>query len=118
MALSEIAASPKVSGSREPRVPASVAGIVELLIEPTEVFVRATGASQDEPFQLRIEITGTVPPFARSYVISLSPTVLTGVTPFVEQLVGFALVSQNFWFSSKSMFVVPCGLCTRVQKSS
>jgi hypothetical protein len=36
----------------------------------------------------------------------------------VEQFVGVALGSQNFWFSSKSMFVVPDGFWTRDQNSS
>ena len=66
MARNEIAASPNVNGSSEPRPPLSVAGIAELLIEPSEVPARTVGASQEEPFQLRIEIVGTVPPFARS----------------------------------------------------
>src|SRR6266550_6351948 len=53
--------------------------------------------------------------------MSLSPAVLTGVSagaePLFAQLVGFAVRSQNFWFSSKSMFVVPDGFWTRDQKS-
>jgi hypothetical protein len=51
-------------------------------------------------------------------VISLSPSVRSGVTLFVEQFVGFAFGSQNFLFSSKSMFVAPCGELTRDQNSS
>src|SRR5215212_321556 len=42
--------------------------------------------------------------------MSLSPLVLTGVTPF-DDLV-------ELWFSSKSMLVVPDGSCTRDQNSA
>ena len=51
--------------------------------------------------------TGFVPPCERSYWISRSPAVRTGVTPLPE------IVSD--WLNSKSMFVVPCGSCTRCQ---
>ena len=55
-------------------------------------------------------------------MISLSPTVRSGVvgvtpTPLLAQFVGTAFGSQNFWFSSKSMFVVPDGFWTRDQNS-
>src|SRR5919112_2591553 len=42
--------------------------------------------------------------------MSLSPFVLTGVTPFADLVV--------LWLSSKSMLVVPEGSCTRVQNSA
>ena len=44
---------------------------------------------------------------------------VSGVTffPLVAQFVGVAAGSQDFWLSSKSMFVVPDGFWTRAQKS-
>src|SRR5215212_9559629 len=55
--------------------------------------------------------------------MSLSPVVRSGVSgvtplPLFAQFVGVAFGSQNFWLSSKSMFVVPDGFCTRDQNSS
>jgi hypothetical protein len=50
---------------------------------------------------------GFVPPWARSYWISRSPAVRTGVTAFPEVVLD--------WLNSKSMFVVPEGSCTRCQ---
>src|SRR5438132_3899419 len=53
--------------------------------------------------------------------MSLSPLVRKGVsgtaTWLSAQFVGTALGSQNFRFSSKSMFVEPEGFCTRDQNS-
>src|SRR5688500_4107308 len=43
--------------------------------------------------------TGLVPPWERSYWISRSPAVRTGVTPFAEIVLD--------WLNSKSMLVVP-----------
>src|SRR6266545_5890386 len=51
--------------------------------------------------------TGVVPPWARSYLISTSPAVRTGVTPLPLTCVD--------WLNSKSMLVVPDGSCTRSQ---
>src|SRR2546423_1328148 len=64
-----------------------------------------------------------VPAAAMPDVISLSPVVRRGVsgvtpTPLFAQFVGVAAGSQVFWFSSKSMFVVPEGFWTRDQNSS
>ena len=50
---------------------------------------------------------GLVPPCARSYWISRSPAVRTGVTPLLEMV--------DDWLNSKSMFVVPLGSWTRCQ---
>ena len=48
-----------------------------------------------------------MPPWDRSYWISRSPAVRTGVTPFAEMVLD--------WLNSKSMLVVPLGSCTRCQ---
>src|SRR5438477_3365112 len=116
----EIDASPNVNESSAPRPPLSEAAIAEVLTVPnaSPAAVKSVAGPQAAPSQVRIEIVATVPPLARSYVISLSPTVRTGVTPLVEQFGGVALGSQKFWFSSKSMFVVPDGFWTRDQNSS
>src|SRR5690349_2108960 len=55
--------------------------------------------------------------------MSLSSLVRAGVSgvtfrPLSAQFVGLAVGSQNFWLSSKSMFVVPDGFWTRDQNSS
>src|SRR5689334_18817440 len=120
IASNEIAASPKVNASSPPMPSASAAGIAVVFTEPSALppAVKSVAGPHADPVQLRIEIVGMVPPFARSYVISLSPSVRTGVTLFVEQFVGVADGSHDFWLSSKSMFVVPDGFWTRVQNSS
>src|SRR6266545_73809 len=51
--------------------------------------------------------TGLVPPWARSYLISTSPAVRTGVTPLPLGVLD--------WLNSKSMLVVPDGSWTRSQ---
>ncbi|MEV6050739.1 hypothetical protein [Streptomyces sp. NPDC052107] len=53
----------------------------------------------------------------------MAPTVRTGVAvsvfPLFAQLVGVVVdVSQNFWFSSRSMSVVPDGTFCRRRDSS
>src|SRR6185369_13240995 len=119
----EIDASPNVNELSEPIPPLSAAAIAEVLTVPnaSPAAVKSVAGPQAPAVgipHVRISIVATVPPFERLYVISLSPTVRTGVTPLVEQFVGVALGSQNFWFSSKSMFVVPDGFWTRDQNSS
>src|SRR3954470_11761364 len=71
-----IAASPNVNESSAPRPPLSVAAIAVVLTVPTAspAADKSVGGPQTVPVHVRIEIVGTVPPFARSYVISLSPT--------------------------------------------
>src|SRR3954469_16970046 len=120
IASKEMTASPKVNASSAP-MPSPSAGRIALVLTEARASpdaVMSIAAPQAEPVHVRIEIVGTVPPFARSYVISLSPAVRAGVMPLVEQFVGVADGSQFFWLSSKSMFVVPDGFWTRDQKSS
>src|SRR6266576_4165627 len=125
MASNAIAASPNVNASSAPTLPASAAAIGVVFTEPSAWpdAVMSMAGPQAAPVHVRIEIVGTVPPFDRSYVISLSPVVRRGVsgvtpTPLFAQFVGVAAGSQVFWFSSKSMFVVPDGFWTRDQNSS
>src|SRR5918994_283472 len=121
-------ASPNVRGLIGPVVASpsdSLTGIGEVLIDPvaSPVAVRSTflfqhgsefAASQSaavapsEPsIQRERNRIGLVPPLDRSYWISKSPDVRTGVTPLPEMTLD--------WLNSKSMFVVPCGSCTRCQ---
>src|SRR5215212_1276416 len=110
----EIDASPNVNASCAPSAPPSAWGIAVVFTVPTAQFVgvavvhapdppplMTVGDPHAEPDQVRIEIVGTVPPFERSYVTSLSPAVRTGVSegkffPLSAQFVGFAARSQNF----------------------
>src|SRR5215207_5639754 len=103
----------------------SAAGMAEVLIDPvaSPAAERFTFASQHgsvfdasqsaavAPSEPSIHWEryrfGTVPPRERSYWISTSPEVRTGVTPLAE--------SCSDWLNSKSMLVVPLGSCTRCQ---
>ncbi len=107
--------------------PVSADGIVDVLTAPRALAfappLMTVAGPHAEPVQVRIEIVGTVPPLARSYVTSLSPAVRSGVSgvtplPLSAQFVVVAVGSQKSWFSSKSMFVVPDGFWTRDQNSS
>src|SRR6187401_3880425 len=105
-----------------PRPSESAAEIGRRLIEPaaipaavrlTRVFQHGTAlfASHCEPApdvtQRDAHKVGLVPPCERSYWISTSPSVRTGVTPLAEITLDL--------LNSKSMFVVPFGSCTRRQ---
>src|SRR5215207_4365597 len=115
-------ASPKVRGDTSPSPSDSAAGIGLVLIDPVArpEAVRSTRSPQQgvlfaaSQSDLSPVVThtdrnscGLVPPCVRSYWISRSPLVRTGVTPFDERV--------SDWLNSKSMFVVPVGSWTRCQ---
>src|SRR6476469_5748928 len=125
-ACRSIPASPNVSASTF--VPAVVGGmgsvICDVLIDATAPLVTVVTLLQHgnefdashsawalpPPVSHRWNpIVGLVPPCERSYLMRMSLAVRIGVTPLPTP--GWAV----FWFSSKSMFVVPLGAWTRRQ---
>src|SRR5918995_3566301 len=116
-------ASPNVRGEIAPSPSASAAKIDVVLIDPVALpaavrfaLVLQQGAALDASHcapgprvvsHRDTNRTGFVPPWERSYWMSRSPAVRTGVTPLPETVLD--------WLNSKSMFVVPEGSCTRCQ---
>src|SRR6266511_2772750 len=122
MASRSTDASPKVRLETLPSPSDAAAGIAEGLIDPvaSPAALRSTRLPQHGvefaasqrllgPLATQRERNspGWVPPCARSYWISMSPALRTGVTPLPLTVVD--------WLNSKSMLVVPVGSCTRCQ---